>query len=170
MCTTSSCVPGARSQIRTATRSIVASKPLCVAGPTGCARRSALGHDPALGRALFARYRDAFPIDYREVYPSPSRSAISASSRGSRRSIRSASIFTDRAARRRHARASKCSAIIEPFRSLSACRCWKIWASASSTNAPTTSSRAARRRSGSTTWSSKAPPVSRSISLRSKHG
>jgi glutamate dehydrogenase len=31
----------------------------------------ALGHDPALGRVLFVRYRDAFPIDYREVYPSP---------------------------------------------------------------------------------------------------
>ena len=30
----------------------------------------ALGHDPVLGRALFARYRDAFPIDYREVYSS----------------------------------------------------------------------------------------------------
>ena len=27
------------------------------------------GSDPAAGRALFARYRDAFPIDYREVYP-----------------------------------------------------------------------------------------------------
>jgi len=26
------------------------------------------GPDPARGRALFARYRDAFPIDYREVY------------------------------------------------------------------------------------------------------
>ncbi len=24
-----------------------------------------------LGHALFARYRDAFPIDYREVYPPP---------------------------------------------------------------------------------------------------
>ncbi len=31
----------------------------------------AMGQDPGLGRALFARYRDAFPIDYREVYPSP---------------------------------------------------------------------------------------------------
>ena len=28
----------------------------------------AVGPDPARGRALFARYRDAFPIDYREVY------------------------------------------------------------------------------------------------------
>ena len=28
----------------------------------------AVGHDPALGRALFGRYREAFPIDYREVY------------------------------------------------------------------------------------------------------
>jgi glutamate dehydrogenase len=28
----------------------------------------AAGPDPARGRALFARYRDAFPIDYREVY------------------------------------------------------------------------------------------------------
>jgi glutamate dehydrogenase len=27
------------------------------------------GPDPAAGRALFARYDDAFPIDYREVYP-----------------------------------------------------------------------------------------------------
>ncbi len=27
------------------------------------------GADPALGRALLARYDDAFPIDYREVYP-----------------------------------------------------------------------------------------------------
>ena len=27
------------------------------------------GPDPAAARALFARYRDAFPIDYREVYP-----------------------------------------------------------------------------------------------------
>jgi glutamate dehydrogenase len=26
-------------------------------------------HEPAPGHALFARYRDAFPIDYREVYP-----------------------------------------------------------------------------------------------------
>ncbi len=31
----------------------------------------AAGHDPDLGRALFARYRDAFPIDYREIYPAP---------------------------------------------------------------------------------------------------
>ena len=30
----------------------------------------AAGLDPARGRALFARYRDAFPIDYREVYSS----------------------------------------------------------------------------------------------------
>ncbi|MGO8925239.1 MAG: NAD-glutamate dehydrogenase [Xanthobacteraceae bacterium] len=30
----------------------------------------AVGLDPARGRALFARYRDAFPIDYREVYSS----------------------------------------------------------------------------------------------------
>jgi glutamate dehydrogenase len=29
----------------------------------------AAGSDPARGRALFARHRDAFPIDYREVYP-----------------------------------------------------------------------------------------------------
>ncbi len=28
----------------------------------------AVGHEPVLGRALFGRYRDAFPIDYREVY------------------------------------------------------------------------------------------------------
>jgi glutamate dehydrogenase len=27
------------------------------------------GPDPLRGRALFARYRDAFPVDYREVYP-----------------------------------------------------------------------------------------------------
>jgi glutamate dehydrogenase len=27
------------------------------------------GFNPARGQALFARYRDAFPIDYREVYP-----------------------------------------------------------------------------------------------------
>ena len=31
----------------------------------------AVGHAPALGHTLFARYRDAFPIDYREVYPAP---------------------------------------------------------------------------------------------------
>ena len=29
------------------------------------------GPDPAVRRALFVRYRDAFPIDYREVYPAP---------------------------------------------------------------------------------------------------
>ncbi len=29
----------------------------------------AAGPDPVRGRTLFARYRDAFPIDYREVYP-----------------------------------------------------------------------------------------------------
>ncbi len=31
----------------------------------------AVGYDPAFGHALFARYRDAFPIDYQEVYPAP---------------------------------------------------------------------------------------------------
>ncbi|HUI11988.1 MAG TPA: NAD-glutamate dehydrogenase [Xanthobacteraceae bacterium] len=31
----------------------------------------AAGHDLTLGRTLFARYRDAFPIDYREIYPAP---------------------------------------------------------------------------------------------------
>ncbi len=30
----------------------------------------AAGHDPVLGSALFGHYRDAFPIDYREVYSS----------------------------------------------------------------------------------------------------
>ncbi|HXQ84643.1 MAG TPA: NAD-glutamate dehydrogenase [Xanthobacteraceae bacterium] len=29
----------------------------------------AAGPDPVRGRALFVRYRDAFPIDYREIYP-----------------------------------------------------------------------------------------------------
>ena len=27
------------------------------------------GANPARGQGLFARYRDAFPIDYREIYP-----------------------------------------------------------------------------------------------------
>ena len=29
----------------------------------------AAAHEPKQARALLARYRDAFPIDYREVYP-----------------------------------------------------------------------------------------------------
>ena len=36
---------------------------------------------PGKARALLARYRDAFPIDYREVYPPRSRSAIFAYAR-----------------------------------------------------------------------------------------
>jgi glutamate dehydrogenase len=37
----------------------------------GLRQALAAGHHPDLGRALFARYRDAFPIDYREVYRAP---------------------------------------------------------------------------------------------------
>ena len=35
----------------------------------GLSEALAAGPDPLRGRVLFARYRDAFPIDYREVYP-----------------------------------------------------------------------------------------------------
>ena len=35
----------------------------------GIAEALAAAHDPKQARALLARYRDAFPIDYREVYP-----------------------------------------------------------------------------------------------------
>ncbi len=35
----------------------------------GLCEALAAGPDPARGQRLFARYRDAFPIDYREVYP-----------------------------------------------------------------------------------------------------
>ena len=35
----------------------------------GLADALAAAHPPAIGRTLFARYREAFPIDYREVYP-----------------------------------------------------------------------------------------------------
>jgi glutamate dehydrogenase len=38
----------------------------------GLADALSAAHQPAIGRMLFARYRDAFPVDYREVYPADS--------------------------------------------------------------------------------------------------
>ncbi len=59
------------------------SKRSCGAGPTASTRRSPPAHEPSEARALFARYREAFPIDYREVYPPAI--AVGRHSRASRR-------------------------------------------------------------------------------------
>ena len=58
----------ARRRTRTAQRSTVRWKRSCAAGWTGSMRQSPRAHEPSQARELAARYRDAFPIDYREVY------------------------------------------------------------------------------------------------------
>ena len=60
---------GRDAQSRIARCSIARSKRSCAAGPMGSTRRSRPRTIPSDGRILSARYRDAFPIDYREVYP-----------------------------------------------------------------------------------------------------
>ncbi len=60
--------PAARRQIRTATSLDRGVEAIVRSWTDGLREALAAGHDPARGRALFARYRDAFPIDYREVY------------------------------------------------------------------------------------------------------
>ncbi len=66
---TSSAATRARRRTRIAHRSTAPSKPSCAVGSTACAKRLLPVSIRRAGSALFARYRDAFPIDYREVYP-----------------------------------------------------------------------------------------------------
>ena len=108
----------------------------------GLAQALGAAYDPGKARSLLARYRDAFPIDYREVY-------LAAIAVGDIRVARSADAGAS--ARRRFlptgwrglgARGAEgISAAAGRFRSPSASRCWKTWASASLTSAPTTSRR-----------------------------
>ena len=98
----------------------------------------AAAHEPAKARALFERYREAFSEGYREAYSPPTRG---------RRHPRDRGPVADAPARRRlpsprrattaaTASASRSGATAGRSRCRSACRCWRTWASGSSTSAP----------------------------------
>ena len=118
------------------------------------------GADPArasaLSRAIVTLSRSTIAKLIRRRWRSP----ISASSRRSNRSGRSAwrSIREQRGGPQ-SAGLRSFPAMTGRFRCRSACRFWKTWASASSTSAPITSSRRAASWFGSTTWRSKARSV-----------
>ena len=136
----SSAAIAARRQTRIARRSIARSRRSCAAGPTVCARRSVPAPIRRADGRLFARYRDAFPIDYREVYPPPTALAdIGVIETLTPERPLGVEFYRAGARAARKAPASKCSATTGRSRCRSACRCWRIWASASSTSAPITS-------------------------------
>ena len=152
-CISSSGATRARRRIRIAPRSTARSKRSCAAGPTVSTRRLRPGRDPGRRaravRALPRRLPDRLP---RSLSAGDGGRRYRVLSRRSRRSDPlGVELLPRRAARRRRAPASRSSATAGRSRCPSACRCWKIWASASSTSAPITSAGRARPMSGSTT-------------------
>ena len=109
-------------------------------------------HAPSQARTLLQRYRNAFPVDYREVYAPPTAvadiavvEALTAEhplgvelyrEAGEEPTSAGLKVFS-------HSRPIPLSERVPG--------CWRIWASASSTNALITSSRKKRPTSGSTT-------------------
>ncbi len=110
------------------------------------------GADPRREQILFARYRDAFPIDYREVYP-PATAVADIGVIEPLAEERPLGVQLYREMRRRSAKRRPQSVQPQSARSScrNACRFWRIWVSASSMSAPITSGRTDRPRSGSTT-------------------
>ncbi len=106
-----------------------------------------LVYPPDKARELFGRYRDAFSAGYPRRLCAGGRRRRHSRHRGPHRGASARRRFpSSRSTTSSATSASRCGASASRCRCPTACRCWRTWASASSTSAPIASSREAPRR------------------------